>query len=167
MVSETLLQQFKEQMDLKVCRLEENCRVSQQQVQKYQEELQQHKQSQQQRLSEEFQNQIDSNEKMALLQVQMQQMQEAAAAAALESSASSEQLQKSHKMLEDRYKEIELLQQDRNLIESTYHQQLLEKDEVINCSNVFLTLVLFLLLTLLMQRILALESQLQQLQVCN
>jgi len=70
-------------------------------------------------------------------------------------------------MLEDRYKEIELLQQDRNLIESTYHQQLLEKDEVINCLSVSLTLVLFLLLTLLMQRILALESQLQQLQVCN
>lgn len=166
MVSETLLQQFKEQMDLKVCRLEENCRVSQQQVQKYQEELQQHKQSQQQRLSEEFQNQIDSNEKMALLQVQMQQMQDAAAAAALESSASSEQLQKSHKMLEDRHKEIELLQQDRNLIEITHHQQLLEKDEVIDCLNVLL-LVFFFLLTLLMQRILALESQLQQLQVCN
>jgi len=82
-VSEALLQQFKEQMELKVCRLEENCRVSQQQVQKYQGELQQHKQSQQQRLSEEFQHQIDTNEKMAPLQAQMQQMQVAAAAAAI------------------------------------------------------------------------------------
>lgn len=112
--------------------LEEDCKITQLQLQKYELECKQHIQLQQQCLQEEKKN----SEETAILQSQIQNMRSAAAAAALELQATTEQLRTCRSALEEQHKELELLQQDRGRAEALYHQKCLEKDEVFSFTNI-------------------------------
>ncbi len=153
-------QHLAEQMGIKICQLEEDCKLAQLQLQKYELECEQHIQLQQQRLE----NDKENSEQTAILQSQIQNMRSAAAAAALESQATAEQLRTCRSALEEHHKELELLQQDRGRAEAVYNQKILEKDEVFSFVLVSINTHQ---LTFCMQLIHHLESNLQELHVSS
>jgi hypothetical protein len=165
---DTELQHLSERMGLEVGRLQENVKVAQLQLQKHEQEHQQHLESLQLRQREEQLIQIESSSQIGILQSQIQNMQNAASSAALEYHATSEQLRTCRLALEDQRKELEMLQQDRNRVEAVHQKKLMEKEQVIGSSEssgMFLFANLWHQLILLVQLILHLESQIQQLQV--
>ena len=104
------MQHLGEHMDLKVRRLEEDCKVAQLQLQKYERENQQHLQTQQQRQQEEQQF-------------------------LMEHSDAIEQLRLCQIALEEHQKKLEVLQQNRTRMEALHQQKLEEKEEVIGSQN--------------------------------
>jgi hypothetical protein len=110
MVRELQLKHLCDQTDLKVCRLEEDCKTAQLQVQNYEREHQQLLQTQQQRQQEEQQIQIQYSDAI-------------------------EQLRLCKIALEEHSRKLEVLQLDCRRMEALHQQKLAEKEEVIDSST--------------------------------
>jgi hypothetical protein len=125
------LRRLGEQMESEVCRLEEDCKHLQFQLQNSQQ--QRHEIALQlQQCQEEWQcARLESSNKIDQLHSHIQKMQDLASATALESSAMTEQLRNVQLSSDKQQKDFALMRQERAEMEAELRKKLLEKEEVL------------------------------------
>ena len=127
------MKDFSEEMDLKVLKVEENCKVAHLQLRQYQQEHMQRSHQQQQLEEKEQQIQKKHDEQMAQVEAQIRELRDAASATAARHAAAVESSAATDQLLAEQRKQFEQLQQERNQDQVAHQRNRLEKEEVRRC----------------------------------